>query len=1372
MPELFAAHTVDQLAPAHLAVLHALALLPAGESKAGLLTLLQLNLIRDENGKTVNNEKLGQILGDLEHQGWIVRTAGLPYRMASNARNTVLLSLMQDRQELVAWDELLTDHLAMQPAARGKPDMSLIQLQLWLAILHGKVGPAQDWLQRYQQAAALNGSSLPQAPFKRLFANAAGRALFDQLVDDIQVMLLLDYLPEANYRFDTFREGYHYALSRLDDGYRDWDELTSLLMLQFIWRGDIALLLKEAAGGEGFAISSLFFLHTVSGRYAEALTSLQQWLDALKEQTQKRKIDLPADLNAFHCIALLGSPDSPQRSAALKQAISSGIRQHFGHSYYVLQHLILQHEGNNPHLVMPDVSALSGMDGLLLALAMYWLDVKQARTPQWQAALETFREQMQDEGYLWVANELDALMAAQFGRPAQSTAWYQQFRLKPLVQAFQRQEAWQQALHALRQLGPGKHTESKTAAQNQNRLAWLISAGAHGVMLEAREQKRSAKNQWSRGRTVALRRLIDGDDTLDYLSEQDENIIKTLAAQHDHHYHGSNNYEVDAEKALPLLVGHPAVSWSDAPDVSIDIVAGSVALQLQESGNEIRIQLTPGKIAPDSEIVWDKLTPTRLAVYTISREVRQIASILGKGLTVPRAAKSQLLEAVRDIAPLVPIHTDMPELSAHIDSVPADGRLYAHLLPLNEGLRLQLLMRPLAGGSWCKPGEGLENLVGEQDGKAVQTRRNLKKELKSLKNVLAACPVLAACESDGQEWLLADPQIALEVLSELQALDPSILECVWPEGERLRIKSRRGLSQLSLGIKQQGDWFVLGGKLKLDDGRILQLKELLALVQEAPGRFLKLGENDWLALTDVMKKRLEELALLADHVGRDGLRVSALTAPQLATLAAEVGEFDGDDAWQQQLARLDSLQDYQPQLPDNLQAELRDYQREGYSWMSRLAHWGVGACLADDMGLGKTVQTLALLLQRAAGGPQLVVAPTSVALNWLSESARFAPSLKVRPYHQFRTLVGLGANDLVVVSYGLLQQDAELFAAIEWQTVVLDEAQAIKNASTKRAQAVMDLQAGFRLAASGTPVENHLGELWSLFRFLNPGLLGSQERFAQRFGNPIERGDKGAKDALKALIQPFILRRTKTQVLKELPPRTEITRKVPLSAEELHLYEAMRQQAVEKLDEIQGADGKQMQVLAEITKLRRFCCHPQLVLKDSQIAGSKLAAFANIADELLENGHKALVFSQFVDHLSLVRQHLEARGVSYQYLDGTTPAKARKARVDAFQNGEGDIFLISLKAGGTGLNLTAADYVIHLDPWWNPAVEDQASDRAYRMGQQRPVTIYRLVAEHTIEEQIVALHAAKRDLADSLLEGGDISAKLDADALLTLLKQG
>lgn len=1373
MSDLFTVPTVDQLTAAHRAVLHALALLPAGETKAGLLTLLQLNLIRDEGGKPVNTEKLGNLLADLEHQGWIVRTSGLPYRVAPNARNSVLLQLMDDTVELKGWEDLLTDHLSSPGTARGKPDLAQIQLQLWLAILQGKVAPAQDWLQRYQQAASHHSGALPQAPFKRLFANAAGRQLFDRLVDDIQVMLLLDYLPEANYRADTFREGYRYALSRLDDGYRDWDELTSLLQWQYLLRGELPLLLREASSGEGFALSGMFLLHVASGRHSEAVSTLQQWLQDLKSQTGQRKIELPADVNALYCIALLGSDNSTARNAALKSAISSGIRQHQGHSYYVLQHLLMQLEGSVPggHIASPEPSQLVGLDGLLLALALYWLDVKAARTPQWQQALRQFVEQLQQEGYLWLAGEVDALIAAQFGGEAQLTALHGQFRLKPLHQAWRRQEAWQQALQALRQIGPGNQKSSEPRkTQAENRLAWWLSIGAHGAMLEAREQKQTGKGQWSKGRSVALRRLFEGDETLDYLSAQDERIIAALRQQYEHH-HGGSSYELDAEKVLPLLVGHPAVFWSDAPDVGLDVVAGSVTMQLQEEGDTIRLALVPGKIHAESEIVWLKQTPTRLAVYQISREVRQIAAVLGKGLSVPRAAKNELLEAIRDIAPLVPVHTDMAELTAHIDKVAADEHLYAHLLPLQEGLRLQLLVRPLPGGNWFNPGEGLENLVGEIDGKAVRARRQLKKELKALKQVVDACPRLAASQGESLEWLLAEPQEALEVLSELQALDNKLLQCVWPEGERMRIKSRRGLPQLALGIRQQGEWFVLGGQLKLDDGRVLALKELLDLLRETPGRFLKLGDNDWLALTSAMKDRLQALAALADHESADGLRVSALLAPQLAGMLGDVGECDADGAWLEQQSRLQSLQDFTPEVPDTLQASLRDYQREGFAWMSRLAKWGVGACLADDMGLGKTVQTLALLLTRAADGPQLVVAPTSVALNWLSEAARFAPSLKVRAYHQQRTLAGLAANDLVVVSYGLLQQDAAQFAAVHWQTVVLDEAQAIKNAGTKRAQAVMDLQADFRLAASGTPVENHLGELWSLFRFLNPGLLGSQERFAQRFGHPIERGDDNARIALKNLIQPFILRRTKNQVLTELPPRTEITHKVPLSPDELHLYEALRQQAVEKIDELKGEDGRSaMQVLAEITRLRRFCCHPKLVMKDSELSGSKLAVFEKLVDELIENGHKALVFSQFVDHLTLVKQLLEAKGVRLQYLDGTTPARARKERVDAFQKGDGDIFLISLKAGGTGLNLTEADYVIHLDPWWNPAVEDQASDRAYRMGQQRPVTVYRLVAEHTIEEQIVALHAAKRDLADSLLEGGDASAKLDAEALLALLR--
>ncbi|NEP76625.1 DEAD/DEAH box helicase, partial [Okeania sp. SIO2G5] len=327
---------------------------------------------------------------------------------------------------------------------------------------------------------------------------------------------------------------------------------------------------------------------------------------------------------------------------------------------------------------------------------------------------------------------------------------------------------------------------------------------------------------------------------------------------------------------------------------------------------------------------------------------------------------------------------------------------------------------------------------------------------------------------------------------------------------------------------------------------------------------------------------------------------------------------------------------------------------------------------------------------------------------------------------------------------------------------------------TKRSKAAMKLQAGFKVLTTGTPIENHLGELWNLFRFINPGLLGSMEKFNQKFAYPIERDeDKQARHRLKKLISPFILRRTKSQVLNELPSRTEITLQVELSKEEMAMYEALRREAIERLadSEVKGG-AKHLQVLAEIMKLRRMCCNPKLIMPDTDLMGSKLELFGETVEELLANRHKALVFSQFVDHLSILKNYLEEHNIRYQYLDGSTPAKVRKQRVDAFQSGDGDVFLISLKAGGTGLNLTAADYVIHMDPWWNPAVEDQASDRAHRIGQKRPVTIYRLVSKNTIEEKIVALHAQKRDLADSLLDGTDMSGKISTDDLIKLMSEG
>jgi SNF2 family DNA or RNA helicase len=389
------------------------------------------------------------------------------------------------------------------------------------------------------------------------------------------------------------------------------------------------------------------------------------------------------------------------------------------------------------------------------------------------------------------------------------------------------------------------------------------------------------------------------------------------------------------------------------------------------------------------------------------------------------------------------------------------------------------------------------------------------------------------------------------------------------------------------------------------------------------------------------------------------------------------------------------------------------------------------------------------------------------------ELQRFAPTLKVVEYAgPDRSLASLGPNQVVVCSYALLQQDHAELREVEFATAVLDEAQFIKNAESLRARAAFGLQARQRFVATGTPVENHYGDLWSIFHFLNPGLLGDWAPFKRRFVHPKESGSSDGGDApeiaLRRLIHPYVLRRRKSEVLKELPPLTEVQHDVHLSSDDGLRYAYLRKEIHEKLFTAWGKKQNKLEVLAEIGRLRRFCCHPRLVFPDAPAESAKVDALLSLVEELRENGHRALVFSQYVDFLALVREQLDERLIRYEYLDGSTPNAQRQVRVDAFQNGDAPLFLISLKAGGFGLNLTAADYVIHLDPWWNPAVEAQATDRAHRIGQERRVTVYRLVTKNTIEEQIVQLHGKKQKLARALLDD-QVRAGPDVDELVSLI---
>jgi superfamily II DNA or RNA helicase len=450
-------------------------------------------------------------------------------------------------------------------------------------------------------------------------------------------------------------------------------------------------------------------------------------------------------------------------------------------------------------------------------------------------------------------------------------------------------------------------------------------------------------------------------------------------------------------------------------------------------------------------------------------------------------------------------------------------------------------------------------------------------------------------------------------------------------------------------------------------------------------------------------------------------------------------------------------------LPGDLTATLRGYQQHGVDWLAFLRDAGLGAVLADDMGLGKTLQTLAILTGRA-----LVVCPKSVLHNWAAEIARFRPNLRVALFHGPTRALDPGA-DLTLTTYAVLRLDTTLLAAEAWDAVVLDEAQAIKNESSQTARAAFSLQGRFRVALSGTPVENRLEELWSVMHFANPGLLGGRSDFQERFGAPIAGGDPGAAARLRARIRPFVLRRMKRDVLPELPPRTDQVLHVELDERERAVYDAVRVATRKEVAEKLTQGGGVLAALEALLRLRQASCHAALVPGQTAETSSKVEAVVEALSDAAADGHKALVFSQWTSLLDLVEPHLAAASIAFTRLDGST--RDRGAVVAAFQAEDGPpVMLVSLKAGGTGLNLTAADHVFLLDPWWNPAVEDQAADRAHRIGQERPVMVYRMVAKDTVEERILALQDRKRAIADVALGEASQAGGITRDDLLGLLE--
>ena len=1169
--------------------------------------------------------------------------------------------------------------------------------------------------------------------------------------------------------------------------------LRFVLAEQRLHRGDIAGCEAALAGLGGVGPP---LLHAAAlawaGRWADAATAFAKAMKDAIKQTRVKRGFASERLLQWYLLSLLASPDPAAWTVAHKLCVAeSGTRQPPPHDGWGLwAHAIAvrlgdatlepgvldaPHPDRRPHIVESDAHRV------ILAA---WLG--QASKGWSTSMLMALVAHLHSAGLPWKADLLrQACARLELRLPARGAdegpPWQAVFYGA-------KQEPWRDALAAIEALGEVRGAAAAVAAPAT--LQWHVTLDTHGRVVGVQPWERSAGVRGpGKAKVVPLSRVKKAPR----LDPRDAAVARCIGSQR----WSPGLLGIDVTAAAMALVGHPAVFLADAPEQAVDLREALPVLEVQRQkdpdggGERFVFHLADPLLAPLPPEAGEDFTatdasteserrntlrivrdgPDRARLIRIGAAQRRVAELMSKQWAVPVQAQAELEAALRVLAGHFQLHSD----AAAGQAVACESRLRAQLSPVGDGLQLRLQVQPFGDhGPAVAPGRGRARLLTLHKGLNLSTERDLASEKAHLAAVIEALPFLQGTQSDDTTWLLADPEDALAAVERLPAL-PAVAGVDWPRGKPVRVVAVASQA-LQASVKSGADWFGIDAEIRIDEQRVLGLQKLLQLAHASRGsRFVALGDGEYLALTEQLRRQLADLRALGQPEPGAGLRLPAAAAAWLAE-TLEDSQVDGDKPWARRLALLDEAAALEPVLPAGLQAELRSYQHEGYVWMARLAHAGLGACLADDMGLGKTVQTLALLLQRAALGPALVIAPTSVCSNWIDEARRFAPSLKVAMYgegERAAMLQSAGAGDLIIASYALAQIDEEAFGRIEWATLVLDEAQALKNAATKRARSVATLQAGFRLALTGTPVENRLADLWSIMNLLNPGLLGSAGQFGERFAGPIERDrDLPAQARLRRLVAPFLLRRTKAQVLSDLPPRTEIIHRVEPGPEERAFLEASRRAALERVASLPGETGAgqaAFHVLAELTRLRRAACDPRLVAPELGLVGAKAHEFEQLATELVAGRHKALVFSQFTDFLKLLAERLDACGLKYQYLDGSTPAAERGKRVAAFQGGQGDLFLISLKAGGFGLNLTAADYVLIVDPWWNPAAEDQALGRAHRIGQLRPVTVYRLVTAGSIEERIVDLHHDKRLLADGILEGQDSAAPLGAAELTSLL---
>ncbi len=1017
------------------------------------------------------------------------------------------------------------------------------------------------------------------------------------------------------------------------------------------------------------------------------------------------------------------------------------------------------------------------MSCLLSTLFMHHYQILDKKIPETTAALDYVIHENFDYLRLLYSFEYDKL------KDSAETLRKNTGLSTSLLPKVKRLAPWEITMKELLELNRLDTAKAEQESQMEvERVAYVVNMRNYHVQPKLQKSKDGGIS-WSKGRNIAMKSFKDS--SYGYMTAQDRQVAH-MVKSYNYGWYGQVSYELAGIDVIAALAGCQNV-FDEFTNQHIDIKEEPLQLTVRPcaKGFTVRSNINLDHLS-SSGIYLTEVGDRQVIVVHINAKQKQTLSLLNKVGTFPLESKKQLTQLLQNLSSTFTIMSPLLKNASDLKHVEASSLIAVQIAPMaanslvytdspaRQFFNVSLAVKPFGNQPpYQQPGKGMEIVSTKIGNESVQTERDLAAERQNLKAVRKLMQPFAQEETDDNRWSIDTAQ-CLQLLESLRtAQDIAFVE--WPQGVKMRVvRPMITPDKLRLKISSAGQWFEIEGDISIGDKEKLKMAELLERLRGAEGNFIRLGDDEYIALSGQLRRQLDAIDKMLIGRGKQS-KVSKMNGFQLEGLEEMGVKVNADEPFRQLMNRIKESADMSFTVPTNIHAQLRPYQLEGYKWMSRLAYWGAGACLADDMGLGKTLQAITMLQSRASLGAALVLMPTSLLHNWQQELLRFAPAMTVKILNQQgvdrqQLVNGAEAGDVVLSTYGLLVTEGELLCQRTWSTIVLDEAHTIKNRETQTSKAAMKLQADFRLMLTGTPLQNHLSEIWNLFQFANPDLLGSYQQFTDRFILPIERDHNQERQRLlRRLLSPFLLRRTKDDVLNELPEKTEVTLHVELSAEEQALYDNLRQQAIANLEE---GSKSALQTLAEITRLRQAACHPRLVNDKLRIPSSKTIAFLTLVEELRQSGHRALVFSQFTSHLALIREELDSHAIPYLYLDGSTTPAERNRLVRQFQTGEEPLFLISLKAGGLGLNLTAADYVVHLDPWWNPAIEDQASDRAHRIGQERPVTVYRLIAVGTIEEKIIRLHQNKRSMADALLQDADIFAQISAEDVIRLLREG